>query len=193
LIRVKEELTVSLKIIKSSKETIMSRAVPTTMLSFWHHGADGLQYSSNDFYSEVERALAAHHVSDIKTERVQLLEGGMFSAKREYLQVRRKEHVFLICAATFGNIFFISWYLGHIDSGIGASLSRVPVIGFFVRNVVKRMTYYKLDTAIMFQTLTHETVAGTLNAILNAKGKRALSDTERAPVMRDFFAQIAGA
>ena len=40
-------------------------------------------------------------------------EGGLLSAKRLYLRVIRKEHVFDICGAPFGNGFFFSWWLGE--------------------------------------------------------------------------------
>jgi len=172
----------------------MSRVVPNEWISNWHHGAIGLKHSSNDFYGEVERALGEHHLDDLKIERVQLHEGGMFSAKREYLQVQRKANVFLICAAPFGNdCFFISWWLGYVESGFWATLGRIPIIGFFVRNFIKRHTNYSVDTAYMFQSLTHTIVSETLDVLLTAKGMRALSDTERAPVMSTFFARLGGA
>jgi hypothetical protein len=170
----------------------MSRVVPTTIISHWNHRTDGLQQSSDIFYGEVERTIKEQKIDAIKIERVNWSEGGMFSAKREYLQVRRGDHVFHVCAAPFGNGFFISWWLGHVEGGLLAALSGLPVIGFLVRNLLTPMTYYKLDTALMFQSITHSSVAGTLDAMLNAKGMRALSDVERAPVMRDFFAQIGG-
>jgi hypothetical protein len=171
----------------------MSRVVPDKWIASWNHGANGLQYSANDFYNEVERALKEHHLDNIKVERVQLHEGGMFSAKREYLQILRKENVFLICAAPFGNLFFVSWWLGYAQSGTEATFGQIPVLGFLVRNFIKRQTFYSLDTASMFQTLTHSIVSDTLNGILTAKGMRALSDTERAPSMSNFFAQMSGA
>lgn len=170
----------------------MSRVVPTTVISHWNHRSDGIQQSSNAFYSEIERALGAHQLDHLKIERVNLSEGGIFSSKREYLQVHRGEHVFHVCAAPFGNGFFISWWLGHVDSGIWATLAGLPIIGFLVRNFLKPLTYYKIDTALMFQSITHSAVMETLNTMLDAKGMRSLSDTERAPIMRDFFAQIGG-
>ncbi len=98
----------------------MGHVAPTTVISHWNHRFDGMQQSSHDFYAEVERRLGTQNVGDMKAERVNLSEGGVFSAKREYLQVRRKEHVFHVCAAPFGNGFFISWWLGHVESGFWA-------------------------------------------------------------------------
>lgn len=170
----------------------MSRVNPTTIISNWHHGVDGLQQSSDAFYKEVERQLKEHNVDGLKIERVNWSEGGIFSAKREYLQVRRGEHVFHVCAAPFGNGFFISWWLGHVQTGFLAWLATLPLIGIFVRNFLTRLTYYKIDTALMFQSVTHSVVSGILDTMLNAKGMKALSDVERAPIMRDFFAQLGG-
>lgn len=170
----------------------MSRVIPTTIISHWYHPIEGLTLSSQAFYADVEHLLADQQIDHLKIERVNMSEGGMFSAKREYLQVRRGDHVFYVCGAPFGNRFFVSWWLGHAETGFAAGLAKWPLIGFFVRNALRRMTYYKLDTALMFQSVTHGAVTTCLDTMLNAKGLRTLSDTERTPVMRDFFAQIGG-
>jgi len=152
----------------------------------------GLEYSSKVFYRIIEGLIQIQHLENTKSERVNLSEGGIFSSKREYLQVRRREHVFHICAAPFANGFFISWWLGHIDSGFWAWLASFPVLGFFLQRFVKPLTYYKIDTALMFQSVTHGAVMEALDGITQAKGVRALTESERKPIMRDFFAQIGG-
>jgi hypothetical protein len=168
----------------------MANIVPTEILSHWNHLVEGMSLSSQEFYSSVERLLGAHTLEKTKAERVNLSEGGLFSSKREYLQIRRGEHVFHVCAAPFGNGFFISWWLGHIESGLWALLARIPVVGFFVRNVLKPLTYYKLDTALMFQSVTHGAVLAALDQATTLKGARALSELDRKPIMRDFFQRI---
>lgn len=170
----------------------MGHIVPTTILSHWNHRFDGMQQSSNAFYAEVERSLSSQNVSDVKTERVNIHEGGVFSSKREYLQVRRKEHVFHVCAAPFGNGFFISWWLGHVESGFWAWLAGLPVIGFLVQNFLKPLTYFKIDTALIFQSIIHSTLLSVLDGLTNQKGLRALSEDERKPIMRDFFSRLGG-
>lgn len=170
----------------------MSHVAPTTIISHWNHRIDGLSHSSAAFYADVERVLAATQIDHLKTERVNLSEGGIFSSKREYLQVRRGEHVFHVCAAPFGNGFFISWWLGHVESGLSAWLSGLPLIGFIVQRFLKRLTYYQIDTALMFQSVTHAALTDVLGTLTEARGLKALSDTERTPVMRDFFAQLGG-
>jgi hypothetical protein len=170
----------------------MAHAVPTTILSHWNQMIPRLEQSAQEFYMLVEDALVPHNLKNVKTERVNLAEGGMLSAKREYLQIRRSEHVFHVCAAPFGNGFFISWWLGHIESGFWAWLASLPFIGSIVARFIKPLTYYKIDTALMFQSVTHGALMEALDGITAAKGLRALTEAERKPVMRDFFAQIGG-
>jgi hypothetical protein len=171
----------------------MGHAVPTTIVSHWNQMIPGLQQlSAKGFYDKVEAALAPHNLNNVKLERINLSEGGLLSAKREYLQIRRTEHVFHVCAAPFGNGFFISWWLGQIESGLWAWLSMLPFIGPIVQRFIKPITYYKIDTALMFQSVTHGALLQALDGITEAKGLRSLTETERKPVMRDFFARIGG-
>jgi hypothetical protein len=173
----------------------MSAVSASAVLSHWNHLVPEMQQSSNDFYGAVDRLLKEARLEDAKVERVNLHEGGLLSAKREYLQVRRKEHVFHVCAAPFGSGFFVSWWLGEVQSGFFAMLSGLPYIGWlfaFLANLAKPLTYYRVDTALMFQSATHGAVLGALESVINAKGMRALTDSERKPVMRDLFAQLAG-
>ena len=173
----------------------MGRARPASIISHWDQMIQGMQQSSNEFYAAIDLQLAPHMLADTKTERVNIAEGGIFSAKREYLQVRRNEHVFHICAAPFGNGFFVSWWLGEIESGLFATLAEIPFIGVVVRlfrSAVKPITYFRVDTALMFQSVTHGAVLAALDEVTTAKGLKALSELERKPVMRDFFSRIGG-
>jgi hypothetical protein len=170
----------------------MAHVAPTTILSHWNQMVPGLQQSSQDFYVAIEDLIAPHNLKNVKVERVNLHEGGVFSAKREYLQIRRSEHVFHVCAAPFGSGFFISWWLGQVEGGLWAWLSGLPFIGGLLQRFAKPLTYYKLDTALMFQSVTHGAVLQALDGVTEARGLRALSETERKPVMRDFFARFGG-
>ena len=167
----------------------MSHAKPTTILSHWNQMVQGLQHSSQDFYASIEQLLAPHELKSVKLERVNLSEGGLLSAKREYLQIRRSDHVVHICAAPFGNGFFVSSWLGHIESGFLAWLSTLPIISLIV-NRLKPLTYYKIDTALMFQSVTQAALLAALDGLTEAKGLKALTEAERKPVMRDFFNRI---
>jgi len=168
----------------------MSRIEPTEVLSHWNNRIEGMQQSSQEFYGEIERVLGTHHIPDLKTERVNMAEGGIFSSKREYLQLKRGEHVFHVCAAPYGNGFFTSWWLGHVESGFWALIAHLPVIGPLAQKFLKPLTYYKIDTAMMFQSIVHAAVLDVLDSLTKQKGLRALTESERKPVMRDFFARM---
>jgi len=173
----------------------MGTVSASTVLSHWNHMVPGMQQSSADFYTAVDRALGEQHLTDAKIERVNIHEGGLLSAKREYLQVRRKDHVFHICAAPFGNGFFVSWWLGEVRSGLWAALADLPYVGRFfaiLGSFAKPLTYYRIDTALMFQSVTHGAVLTALESVIDAKGMRALTDVEKKPIMRDFFGQLSG-
>lgn len=163
---------------------------PTTVLSHWNQMIPGLTQSSKEFYQQIESLLATRKLDHTQWERVEFSEGGIFSGKREYLQVRRKDHVFHICAAPYGTGFFVSSWLGSVESGLLAWLATLPFVGLIVERFLKPLTYYKIDTALMFQSVTHGAVLEALDGITQAKGLRSLTELERKPIMRDFFAQI---
>ncbi|HYC44857.1 MAG TPA: hypothetical protein VED01_05160 [Burkholderiales bacterium] len=169
----------------------MSAIEPTSIISHWSHRSEGLQLSSNDFYTLIEDLIEAQHVEGIHIERVDFSEGGFFSPRREYLQLRRRNDVFHVCAAPFGTGFFVSSWLGKIESDFLAWLFSKPIVGPLTRYVLQPLTYYKIDTALMFQSLIQGAVTQALDQLLKAKGLRTLTETERKPVMRDLFAKFS--
>ena len=158
----------------------------TDIFSKWHHSFENFQASPMDFYSKVELALQKRQIPDIKGSRVNWPEGGILSRKREYLRIRRKEYVFDICAAPFGTAFFFSWWLGELPSGFWALVSLFPFVGPLLVSWFRRQTYYKMDTAQMFQDLVHSAVMDVIDGLTTAKGVGALSEPERRPVIRQF-------
>lgn len=169
------------------------RAPPSDIISNWHHRVEGLSIPPDTFYATIEQHLADHNAEKVKVDRVHFAEGGILSAKREYLQVRRGEHVFHVCAAPFGNGFFVSWWLGRIESGFFAWLATLPVVGRFLHGFLNPVTYFSLDTAFMFQSLTASCVERALNDAVEAKGLRALSPEQYKPTIRDMLGALAGA
>lgn len=165
------------------------------VFSHWYHLMEDFQTSSLDFYKSVEEALERRKVTDIRCARIDYKEGGMLSAKREYLRVKRKQFVFDVCAAPFGNGFFISWWLGEIPSGLLGLcylLSAIPVLGLFfallLRFVVRPLTFYKMDTALMFQETVRLAVLEVIEGLRSEKGLRVLSPVESAPILKKLAA-----
>lgn len=55
-------------------------------------------------------------------------------------------------------------------------------------NVFKRgISYYEIDTALMFQASVHSSVLEIIDTLTEAKGLPRVSDSERIPINRDFF------
>lgn len=160
---------------------------PTLIISHWNAFIEGLAVSPKEFFTEVERALETKQMSGIKYSHVYWKEGGIFSAKREYLRVRRKKLAFDICGAPFGNGFFISWWLGEIPSIFWRILMKIPFVGFLFEKMFHPITYYQIDTASMYQSIVHKAVMEVVDSITNANGLKALAEPDRKPIMRDFF------
>ena len=162
------------------------RPSATDIFANWHHLIENFQASPMDFYSQVELALQKRQIPGIKGSRVDWREGGILSSKREYLRIQRREFVFDICGAPFGNAFFFSWWLGELPSGFWALVSLIPLLGPLLILWFRRETYYKRDTAQMFQDLVHSAVLEVIDGMTTAKGIRSLSGPERKPIIREF-------
>lgn len=164
----------------------MAKAAPI-VISHWYHLIENLQASPMEFYTSVEKAIEKRQLQEVKLLRIDWREGGVMSAKREYLRVRRKEFVFDICGAPFGNGFFVSWWLGELPSGFLALLSSIPIIGLLFKAFIRPDTYYKIDTALMFQSSVRTAVMEVIDEQLQSHGLRSLTDAERKPIQREFF------
>lgn len=161
-----------------------------TVLSQWSTLVEGLQWSPKDFYGSVEQAIQQRQLPDIALSRVNYAEGGPFSARREYLRVTRKDHIFDICGAPFGTGFFFSSWLAGRPHGCLGLLLLIPGLNILIALLLApfmKDTYYKYDTAMMFQESVHNAVLEVIDALTTAKGIRALTEAERKPVMRGFL------
>lgn len=222
-------------------------------ISRWHALVDNFNTSALDFYGMVEEALKERQVPAITTARVRFREGGVGSANREYLRIRRGRVVFDIGAAPYGNSYFFSWWLVRLGperpwlwllmamiglgfwellllgscsqmlagsavgrSGVGLNLFLLllalvpvgiiggglavrhgyvldedtvlatPVLGWLYAVLFNPLTYYRLDTALMFQEAVRRAVNEVLNRLLEAQGLRALAGDELKPTIRDL-------
>lgn len=165
----------------------MAKGKSLVILSHWSTMIEGLPASPKEFFQSVEAAVQNKNVPDTKFSRVDWREGGIISAKREYLRIKRKNLAFDICGAPFGNGFFISWWLGEVPSYFVQLLLEIPVIGPLFSRFIKPTTYYKIDTASMYQSLIHSAVLEVIDGMTKTKGLRALSESDRKPIMRNFF------
>ena len=172
----------------------MAEAALTSVVSHWYQRFEGFSIEPKAFYDTLGRAIEKRKIPDSTMNQIECTEGGVFSAKRLYLRVDRKNHYFDICGAPFGNGFFISWWLIQKPAGCLTgcllSLTPIPWLGGFAQvllNMFSPITYYRVDTELMFQSAVHAAVLEVVDRITEARGIRALSETERKPIMREFF------
>jgi hypothetical protein len=85
-----------------------------TVVSHWHHPIKNFQTSTLEFYAAVETALKPSEIPDYSVSRIDWREGGVLTARREYLRIQRGKLAFDICAAPFGTGFFFSWWLAEL-------------------------------------------------------------------------------
>ena len=212
-----------------------------SVISHWYRLFEDLQESPKQVYQSIEAAIKKRELPDTFITSINLIEGGPLSARREYLRVSRKEHVFDICVALFGKGMFVSWWLSKAQSSKGLwiaiaafifaliliflsidqfglflglflgiiflplifvilglliregtimiedSILEVPVLGTLYERFFHPITYFKIDTALMFQESVRCAVLEVIDEITKSKGIRALSESERAPIMNDIF------
>lgn len=88
------------------------------VLSHWYALIPGFNTSTKEFYEVVEKELKAREIPGLDISRVEFSEGGLLSAKREYLRMTRERLVFDICAAPFGTEYFFSCRFAEIPAAI---------------------------------------------------------------------------
>lgn len=147
--------------------------------SKWHHHFHNLQFSTQEFYTLVEVKLKEESIKGIHFERVSYTEGGLFSSKREYLRVSRKELIFDICAAPFGKGFFVSWWHGESVGFVKDLLGKIPVVGPVIVKVSSFKTFYQMDTEQMYKDVVKSCVQNAIEEITSSKGVKGLSELER--------------
>lgn len=84
------------------------------VISHWHHPIENFQTSAKEFYAAVEQALKPREIPDYSVTRIDWREGGVLTARREYLRIQRGKLAFDLCAAPFGTGYFFSWWLAEL-------------------------------------------------------------------------------
>lgn len=157
------------------------------VISHWNTLIENFNTSPLQFYSAVSEAITRRAVPDAELERINWLEGGLLSAKREYLRITRDEYFFDICAAPFGTGFFVSWWLTMRAPGCLLTMcAGIPVLRTVAWLLAPQFTHYKVDTALMFQAATHAAVLEVIDSITASQGIRMLPEAERKPLLREF-------
>lgn len=69
---------------------------------------ENFSISPGDLYKAIESEIAEKKLPNIEVSRIFFREGGLLSANREYLRIRRERLAYLVCAAPWGTSFFFS-------------------------------------------------------------------------------------
>ena len=142
----------------------------------WQHFYDELQFSSKEFFNQVEEGVNRRKVPEVDFAIETFLETHIFSSRREYLRISLGEFVFFICAAPYGTGTFVSEWLCVKREGF---FNTIPFLSKLMGKDRKDKTFYQIDTEAMFRSIIHSTVIETLEAITSSKGIRGLSETEK--------------
>ena len=164
----------------------MARIYPDAVVSHFDRLIDGMHISTQAFFASLEAAIAERGISGITISRVAWPEGGLFSPRREYVQVSRDTLVFLVSAFPIGSAMYVSWWLGASERGARIWLGNLPIIGWLFRPLITPMTFFRIDTAYAFSHILHSTVLAVVDAYAQQKGLRRLTRDERKPILHDL-------
>lgn len=155
--------------------------------SNWNTLIDNFDYSPKEFYAKLKVELESHGVKNISIREKFIKEGGVMSHSRIYLRATWKDYQYDICGCKFGNGFFISWWLLYKNSLGKIIVSKIPFVGAWIAHKLYPVTYYRIDTASMFMSYAQASVLKVVDDITNGKGVRALTESERKPILNDIF------
>lgn len=170
-----------------------SEAYGTTIRSRWMYYFDDMKYSTKEFYEITKNAILARGLPGVLVRTISLPEGGWYSPQRLYLRIYRHDYFFDICAAPYGNGFFISYWLGSFPNTLARLLGIIPIIGKRLSSwVTPRRTYFRVDTESMFLESVRTSVMEAIDAITTEQGcRKTPNQLERMP--KDFNSSTIGA
>ncbi len=149
--------------------------------SRWHVSFD-FKISIKDFYSEVEQAIKALGIPDIHIHQVQYAATShVYYSVRVYLQVRKEDQMFLVCAAPFGKGSFVSWWMGKPVNFLEDLVTRIPKVGPAIAEYMYRKSFYEMDTDSMFKDSIRKCVNEVVDKMTNEHGTR-LTAADFAPL-----------
>lgn len=145
----------------------------------WHHLVEDKQYSVQEFYTAIEASVKAKNLPHVVIARETHPQKNMLFESREYLRLVLDDQLILVCAAHFGNGFFVSWREGRWLNIFEDLIPRIPIIGKSLARALFSKTYYEIDSSCMFVESVRNSVNDVFNGMITAKGMRPLSDAEK--------------
>jgi hypothetical protein len=86
----------------------------TEVHKHWYTVLMDFETTTSEFYQAVEETISSRELTGLEISRIEYAEGGVLSAKRQYLRMRRERLVFDVCSAAFGKTWFFSCRFAEI-------------------------------------------------------------------------------
>lgn len=161
----------------------------TEIVSQWRTFIDGFTYSPQTFYQYLEGVIKSRGLDRVSTSITYFAESSMISGKRAYLKVKRKNLTYYICAAPYGQGFFVSSWLLRRHPFFKWLIMKIPILGPPLAHFFFPVSFYTEDTTSMYLTVIHDAIVRTVNYISGEGGKRSLSEEAAKPIVKDFFSR----
>lgn len=160
------------------------------VLSHWYTPVPNFSMSTKEFYDKVEAELKAQQVPGLDISRPEISEGGIFSAKRQYLRLTRGDLIFDICACPFGvNYFFSCRMAAKPPVGAKGVISRL--IDFLLAKLGLKLvdSYHQEDTRLMYMTVVESAVKKVVEFVTATNGVKLLTQYENASLLGNQYVQ----
>jgi hypothetical protein len=131
---------------------------------WWHAVLLDFESSTGEFYSEIESDLKKRELMGLELSRVEYAEGGILSAKRTYLRMRRERLIFDVCSAPFGT----SWLFSCRFAEVRVSLRVWELVVMLLFLVAFWFSYAQLFGVVTGSIVFGATLLGLVLAMLCA-------------------------
>jgi hypothetical protein len=121
---------------------------PANVISQWCQLIENFQASSEEFYQAFAKAVEVRAVPQLNWTRVEHKEGGLASARREYLRMHRGKTAFDICAAPFGTGYFVSWWFTEPPLRFGLLYTLACFLGLMIGFAFAYFTGFAIGAAM---------------------------------------------
>lgn len=152
----------------------------------WIYSADGFSLSPGEFYSAIEKQLAARKTPGMSIVRQEFAEGGLLSDQRIYLRLLRERLAIVACAAPFGGIYFFSCRSVYVPALVRLWHILAALLFFSVTGAV-----LVKPLGVAFAGIAQLTLLIALVGVLRNAGTSAFDDLDalllRIPVVATIY------
>jgi hypothetical protein len=137
-----------------------------------------LKFSSDEFYTVIEKNITARNIPDVSYKRVKFFTTGLLSAQRVYFRISRKRLTYDVCAAPFGNQFFVSsWFGTRLPF-----FFEIPIIGKILEWWLSPKTYYQHDSNSMFMQTVTQCIQEAVDEMIDQQSLKGLTEDQKKTI-----------